>query len=64
MKKLNLMLMLMFIFANFSIAAELGEDQKGSCVDGVQSSRVSIAADVEIVDVNDSIEEESTVISD
>ena len=63
MKKLNLMLMLMFIFANFSIAAELGEDQKGSCIDGVQSSRVSTAKEVEIVDAEDSIED-STVISD
>ena len=64
MKKLNLMLMLMFIFANFSIAAELGEDQKGNCIDGVQSSRVSIAVDADIVDVDDSIEEDTTVISD
>jgi len=47
------------------MAAELGEDQKGSCVDGVQNSRSSIFVDAEeVVAEAEDIEEITTVISD
>ena len=65
MKKLSLLLMFMFIFVSFSMAAELGEDQKGSCVDGVQNSRSSLFVDAEeVVAESKDVVEITTVISD
>lgn len=65
MKKLNLMLMLMLLMTNFAIAAELGENQKGDCLDGVQTSRAaaSIAEEIEEARLEDA-EIEVEVISE